>query len=96
MLFFYLVGLKRPAAFLCKTIKIVSIYLSIYIYGSSSLAPVCRNEQGSDRRITGSLPETDGGREATHLRGDGECSLRLPTSGAALHVADHHQNLKHP
>ena len=63
---------------------------------SSAVSSVCGDDKGESRGAPGSLPKTDRVWEAAHVRGDGECPLRLPASGEAVHVAGDDQDLQHP
>ena len=73
-----------------STARIIPLILS------SAVSSVCGDDEGESRGAPGSLPQTDRVWEAAHVCGDGECPLRLPASGEAVHVAGDNQDLQHP
>ena len=62
---------------------------------SRHFSPVRRDDQVSDWGFAGSFPQTDEHGKTTHVRGDREREIRVPTPGEALHAADHYQGFKH-
>lgn len=54
---------------------------------SARVAAICRHEPHPDRRLARCVPQAGRGRQAAHLRRDGQRALRLPADGGA-YMAD--------